>query len=67
MYGSLLFFSLQRRKVRQRETSSGSGQEKSPSAQMRERIIRRAALEFKDGMYGILSRMLVIQFTAQEL
>ena len=27
---------------------------KNEAALMRERIIRRAALEFKDGMYGIL-------------
>ena len=27
---------------------------KSPGAELRERIIKRAALEFKDGMYGIL-------------
>lgn len=27
---------------------------KNPAADRRERIIRRAALEFKDGMYGIL-------------
>ena len=26
----------------------------TPAVAMRERIIRRAALEFKDGMYGIL-------------
>ncbi len=31
--------------------SLGSGK----GAELRERIIRRAALEFKDGMYGILS------------
>ena len=30
------------------------GQDTSKGAQMRERIIRRAALEFTDGMYGIL-------------
>ena len=27
----------------------------SPGAQLRERIIKRAALEFQDGMYGILT------------
>ena len=31
---------------------------KSPGAELRERIIKRAALEFKDGMYGILDAVL---------
>lgn len=31
---------------------------KSPGAELRERIIKRAALEFKDGMYGILDEVL---------
>lgn len=31
-----------------------NGKQKSHVAEMRERIIKRAALEFRDGMYGIL-------------
>ncbi|CAG2067828.1 unnamed protein product, partial [Timema podura] len=38
----------------QKEEGAASMTNLSPAAQMRERIIRRAALEFKDGMYGIL-------------
>ena len=45
--------SLQKRIVRQRG-ESGSQADTSPGAIKRERIIRRAALEFKEGMYGIL-------------
>jgi len=45
---------IERRTVRQRETSGNSGQGASSSAKMRERIVRRAALEFKDGMYANL-------------
>ena len=51
---SLFFLSVQRRTVRQREVGQGAGQDTSKGAQTRERIIRRAALEFTDGMYGIL-------------
>ncbi|EFA09594.1 succinyl-CoA:3-ketoacid coenzyme A transferase 1, mitochondrial [Tribolium castaneum] len=36
------------------EEGSGKGGGKSPAALLRERIIRRAALEFKDGMYANL-------------
>ena len=32
-----------------------NGKPPTPGAQLRERIIKRAALEFKDGMYGILN------------
>lgn len=35
-----------------KELSTSSVVKTSPAAQMRERIARRAALEFKDGMYG---------------
>ncbi|KAI4461888.1 ketoacid-coenzyme a transferase [Holotrichia oblita] len=31
---------------------------KNPAAEMRERIARRVAMEFKDGMYGILNKVL---------
>lgn len=34
--------------------SKDSVVKKNPAAERRERIIRRAALEFRDGMYGIL-------------
>ena len=33
-----------------------NGKPPSAGAQLRERIIRRAALEFQDGMYGILEK-----------
>lgn len=46
-------FYLQRRKVRKRG-DEGTQQENSKGAQIRERIVKRAALEFEDGMYGIL-------------
>ncbi len=47
---------------------SEDGQEKtkkkkSPAQEMRERIIKRAALEFKDGMYGILFAASKMHFT----
>ena len=34
---------------------SDSGKRKSSGAELRERIIKRAAVEFRDGMYGILA------------
>ena len=34
-----------------------NGKPPSPGAELRERIIKRAALEFKDGMYGILNNL----------
>ena len=38
-----------------------TGEEKlSPAAEMRNRIIRRAALEFEDGMYGILGHKVYV-------
>ena len=48
------YYCFQKRIVRSRSevgTSLGSGK----GAELREKIIRRAALEFKHGMYGILS------------
>jgi hypothetical protein len=33
---------------------NGEKEAKSPAVEMRERIIKRAALEFKDHMFGIL-------------
>ena len=44
----------QRLMVRKRGEEAGSS-DGSEAARVRERIIRRAALEFKDGMYGILT------------
>lgn len=41
--------------VQKESSNMDSIVKKNPAAQKRERIIRRAALEFKDGMYGILS------------
>ena len=43
---------LQRRTVRKRGEAGGSGGGKG--AEVREKIVRRAALEFKDGMYANL-------------
>lgn len=40
--------------VQKLSDSKDSVVKKNPAAERRERIIRRAALEFKDGMYGIL-------------
>jgi len=37
-----------------RKAPSKSGVPKTPAAFVRERIIRRVACEFRDGMYGIL-------------
>ena len=34
----------------------------SEGARMREKIIRRVALEFKDGMYGMCLRVKIIKF-----
>lgn len=31
---------------------------KTPAEKVREKIVRRAALEFKDGMYGILCKII---------
>lgn len=36
----------------------------NPAFEKRERIIRRAALEFKDGMYGILLIFLLLKLNA---
>ena len=36
------------------ETGSASDKPDSPAAMMREKIVRRAALEFRDGMYANL-------------
>lgn len=46
-------YDLQRRTVRKRGWNIGDGG-KGADHEMRERIIRRAALEFKDGMYANL-------------
>ena len=46
--------SLQRRTVRKRDSGASGQSGTDKDAEKRERIIRRAALEFKDGMYGIL-------------
>lgn len=35
----------------------------TPASKARDRIIRRAALEFKDGMYGKYKKVLRIKFT----
>eukprot|EP00112_Aurelia_sp_Birch-Aquarium-sp1_P010548 Seg2248.3 transcript_id=Seg2248.3/GoldUCD/mRNA.D3Y31 product="Succinyl-CoA:3-ketoacid coenzyme A transferase 1 mitochondrial" protein_id=Seg2248.3/GoldUCD/D3Y31 len=48
----------------------GSAKPKSPAAEMRERIIKRAALEFKDGMYanlGIGMPMLASNYIAPDI
>ena len=45
-------YDLQRRTVRRHNEDGGGGGGKG--AEVRERIIRRAALEFKDGMYANL-------------
>ena len=37
----------------------GTTKSTSEAAQTRERIIKRAALEFKDGMYGIFSNKII--------
>ena len=42
----------------QKESKADGGNE-SPAIQMRNRIIKRAAMEFCDGMYGILLEMLM--------
>ena len=44
-----LIILFQRLKLRKEK---GSGTPSDPAAEMRERIIRRAALEFHDGIYG---------------
>jgi hypothetical protein len=44
-----LIILFQRLKLRKEK---GSATPSDPSAEMRERIIRRAALEFHDGIYG---------------
>ena len=54
-FPSYIVCTSQRRKVRKR-ADEGTQQENSKGAQIRERIVRRAALEFEDGMYGILYR-----------
>lgn len=40
--------------IRKLEDTSESVVKSNPGAELRERIVRRAALEFKNGMYGIL-------------
>ena len=49
-------FSLQRLTVRKQSVTGAvfDQEEKSPREQVREKIARRIALEFHDGMYGIL-------------
>lgn len=44
-----------------RKTKTGSQGVKTPAQEIRERIARRVALEFQDGMYGIL----LLEFTYQ--
>ena len=51
-----------RRRGEEGEGSGGSGM--SEGARMRERIIRRAALKFKDGMYGMCLRVSLFQGSA---
>ena len=51
---------LQRLTLRRRgEGEGGGGKGDSEGAKRRERIIRRAALEFRDGMYGILTHVVL--------
>ena len=45
---------LQRKTLTKPGSSSVSDKPSSPAAAMREKIVRRAALEFKDGMYANL-------------
>ena len=61
LFQRLKLLCTQRRTVRKREEGVGmdSGS-KGGGASVRERIVRRAALEFKDGMYGILSHPLPV-------
>ena len=42
--------------MRRRGEEGGGREEVSEGAKKREKIIRRAALEFKNGMYGILTQ-----------
>lgn len=49
---NLVYIDFQRLTVQKRKSKSGLAQ--TPAAALRERIIRRAACEFTDGMYGIL-------------
>lgn len=49
-----VFLSLQKVKMMKAASAAPSAVSATPAAAARERIIRRAALEFKDGMYGIL-------------
>ena len=44
--------------MRQHGEEEKEASELSPRDMLRERIAKRAALEFKDGMYGILFTML---------
>ena len=53
--GNINFSCLQRRTVRQRGEEEKEEGELSPREVLRERIAKRAALEFHDGMYGILA------------
>lgn len=49
---NLLLLTLKRLSLR--KEGDGKGKSGKPGEDVRERIIRRAALEFEDGMYGIL-------------
>ena len=52
----------QRLTVRHRGKEEEDEAALTPRQQMRERISRRAALEFHDGMYGILAQTNIIDF-----
>lgn len=43
------------KRISLRKEEDGKAKPKQSKDDVRERIIRRAALEFEDGMYGILS------------
>ena len=53
---------LQRRTVRQRGEIEKAEGDLSPREVLRERIAKRAALEFRDGMYGILALPMTLYY-----
>ena len=59
---SLILNFSQRLTVRHRGKEEEDEAALSPHQQMRERISRRAALEFHDGMYGILAQTNIFDF-----
>lgn len=48
----MVLFNSQRLVTRKESSAATSVLKNNPAYQMRERIVKRAALEFKDGMYG---------------